>query len=393
MKSKSIIHRKKIHISYKSKNRTCLHGVVCTFMIWSIYIWLIAITLTACRPIKPFDQILQSTTPISTANIESSISFSITPTPYQSIIQPKTTILIETNLYTHPKGYFSFKSPQHWIVEEDNNQVIFTAPQGEPKLKMTVLNTGYILDSTSFSAFFEIQEKKKAEELDNYIEIEQQKNLSEPSALFITGFRANKNYYRTATFYMCDQFAVVIAELQVNERDFESYKTFFDTFVTSINIDAEKISTLSVYSFENGLRHSNGQFSILVPDYWSSQRNVAEYTLVETFTSPDQNAIIQTVVYDDGKQMSKTIAGEFALALLRNNYTKQITITNDIVLKDGREVLPWRSEIDGYQGVTSFAVHGTSLLSLTIIWNNDPDQIYEKLLEQVFLSYELVNSD
>jgi hypothetical protein len=377
------LHRRNLTIHYFRR---------CAFIIGLMHIFTLSFFMTSCNTTQPVDKQLKSATPTPSFNADiDSILFPLTTTPYPPIFQSKSAITVETSFYTHPRGHFSFQLPRNWLIFEENDRVIISAPQGDPRILILVLNTGYSLDATSLSVFIETQELKKASRSKNYIEIDRQKVTGENALLVTSEYIEDGKLKRTVSFYKCIDNMLFIADFQVFENNFDLYDDFFESLISSININMGKVLTLPVYSFDRAVLRSNGYFSILVPDYWSSRQHKAEHTLVETFTSPDQNAVIQTVVYDDGKHMSTIIAGEIALALLRNNYTKRITISSDVVLIDGREQLTWISRSDGYHGITSFDVQGTSLLTLTIIWNNDPDQIYEKLLEQVFLSYELVD--
>lgn len=125
----------------------------------------------------------------------------------------------------------------------------------------------------------------------------------------------------------------------------------------------------------------------MISPYWGMRRVENEYSTVETFTSPDENAIIQTLIYDDGKPMSMKIAGELALALLRNNYTTDVILTKDEVLKDGREKLTWGSLDSNYQGLITFTTHGNAAQILAVLWDQDPEDYYETILNNVLSSY------
>lgn len=296
---------------------------------------------------------------------------------------------VKTMLYTHPEGLFSLQAPENWQVDQVSNTVSFSALQDDAIISITVVNTGYPLDNQAFMRFVETQESTKASELEGYIEIDRQVSPGDDSIAITKSFFIHNVIKKGASYYHRSGQVVCMADIQVDEVFYETYQNLFQDVYSSISLNEDAISKLPIYSFDQADMHSNGRFSILIPPYWSSSRTEENYAIVETFISPDEYAVIQTIIYDDGQPTSRTVASQLALALLRENYTKKITTFQDVIMGDGREKLTWSSSENGYQGITSVATRGTEVCILTIMWGNDPAQYYQTILESVYSSYTL----
>lgn len=222
--------------------------------------------------------------------------------------------------------------------------------------------------------------------MESYIEVDWQ--ILSPSSISIKNtFIDGGKVKAAASIYGYQRNAVLIVDFWANETSFSAYQPLFETVYASVEINGEAVESLPVYSFASTRLHTNGYFSIMISPYWSMRRVENNVSTVETFTSPDEHAIIQTLVYADGKPITMKIAGELALALLQNNYPTDIIVTKDEVLKDGREILTWGSSESNYQGIITFTRHGNTAQILSVLWDQDPDGYYEAILNQVLLSY------
>jgi hypothetical protein len=347
--------------------------------------------LTACGSNRSSTDHNLKITPSPSSNTTSTpvdIPLSIATKQPELIRDPTLQDEIDTILYTQHKDLFSLQAPNEWSIHEDFNHVAFTAPQGEARFEITILNTGYPLSDKYFTNFIEIQEMKKAIELERYVEIERLPNSLSNSFTITKSFYEGGILKRGASYYQQDIEGVFIADFWVEDKVFEVYQILLETVFSTVKLNRETIVDLPMYSFDQATMHSNNYFSILRPPYWNYQRVEEKYTIAETFISPDENAVIQTLVYDDGQPISKKVAGELALALLRNNYTRKITVLEDRVLEDGREKLTWHSIPSKYQGITSFSTRQTGVFILTVMWSDDPDQYYQAILGDVFSSYK-----
>ena len=142
----------------------------------------------------------------------------------------------------------------------------------------------------------------------------------------------------------------------------------------------------------------NKLYQIQVPADWTYQQTVDtenNYFYVDTFTSPDNGAVIENIVYDDGKPFTGSDKSKAALFFLNNWYSNtgkegDIKVTDDSIQKDGSERLIWTSRGGGYSGISFLETRGsTTFLFFTVNWGNSVQDQYVDTLNQVIESYSI----
>ncbi len=142
----------------------------------------------------------------------------------------------------------------------------------------------------------------------------------------------------------------------------------------------------------------NKLFAIDVPSDWTYKQTVDQqdnYYYIDTFTSPDGGAVIESIVYDDGKPFSGNDKSHAALFFLNNWYSYtgkegDIRISDDRMQKDGSERLTWTSKGGGYSGVSFLETRGTTtFLFFTLNWGNSYEDQYTDIVNSVIQSYRL----
>ena len=143
----------------------------------------------------------------------------------------------------------------------------------------------------------------------------------------------------------------------------------------------------------------NDLYSIEVPADWTYEQSYDSennYYYIDTFTSPDGGAVIENIVYDDGKPFTGNQKSKFSLYLLNTFYSStgtegDIKVTNDSIMKDGSERLTWESKSGGYSGISFLEVrsNGTTFLFFTVDWGNDVEDTYIDTLNYVIESYTI----
>lgn len=138
----------------------------------------------------------------------------------------------------------------------------------------------------------------------------------------------------------------------------------------------------------------NNLYQIEVPSDWVYKQVTGDNYYIDQFKSPDGNALIENIAYDDGTTFNGGQKGTFALELIYRFYSatgsnKDITITGDQLQDDGSERLEWFSESGGYSGASYFETRAgrTTFLMFTIEWLNDYEDTYLDTLNAVVESY------
>ncbi len=144
----------------------------------------------------------------------------------------------------------------------------------------------------------------------------------------------------------------------------------------------------------------NKLFAIDLPADWTYGQTTDQtnnYYYIDTFTSPDKNALVENIVYNDDKPFSGADKGKFALYLLNRFYSNtgkegDIRVSDDSIQKDGSERLTWTSKGGGYSGISFFEVRGNDLktfLMFTVEWSNGAEDQYIDTLNSVISSYRI----
>jgi hypothetical protein len=142
----------------------------------------------------------------------------------------------------------------------------------------------------------------------------------------------------------------------------------------------------------------NKYFAVDVPGDWTHTQNVDKqnnYWYWDVITSPDGNAMVESVVYNDGTPWTGSQNGQFALQLLNRFYSNtgkegDIKVSKDSIQKDGSERLDWTSKGGNYSGESFFEVRNRlAFLMFTIRWNNGSADQYTKTLDDVVSSYRI----
>jgi hypothetical protein len=346
------------------------------------------LALVGCKPSSnnmPF--IPKQATPTSEESITQSLPLLTPVTQPIPTVEPEQSFAFEPSFYVHPQDLFSVQVSEKWSVTQEQDGAKFMDNEQKLSVDIEIVNTGYTLDAISFENMIETGEKDNASMYEEYVEIDRQPLPASNSHLLIKQFSDQGIQKTLASLYQQEERAVLILDFLIAAELFEPYKDTLNTMIDSIQVNADAVADLPIYSFDQEKKYSNGYFSIQIPSYWRINHVTGENSIVDTITSPDEQAIIQTIVYDDGQHMSRNIAGDLVLALLRENYTKSITVLADETLADGREKLSWQSKNADYRGITTFETSTSTLFMITVLWGNDPEQYYQDILKDIIDSY------
>lgn len=142
----------------------------------------------------------------------------------------------------------------------------------------------------------------------------------------------------------------------------------------------------------------NKFYQIDVPGDWKhdhTKDTQNNYYYIDTFTSPDGNAVVENIAYDDGTAFVGSDEATFGLKLLNNFYSKtgkegDIKVTEEKAQSDGSDRLTWYSKAGGYSGLSFIEIrNGTTFLMFTVDWSNDFKDTYLDTLNNVIASYKV----
>ena len=142
----------------------------------------------------------------------------------------------------------------------------------------------------------------------------------------------------------------------------------------------------------------NDHYAIDVPSDWAYSQTVdseKNYYYIDTFTSPDQMALVENIVYDDGKPFTGNDKSKFSLYLLNTFYSKtgkegDIRVSDYRMMQDGSERMVWTSKAGGYSGITFLETRSsTTFLLFTVKWVNSAEDQYKSILDDVIASYRV----
>jgi hypothetical protein len=338
---------------------------------------------------------------IATQDDQSKSSISSTQIPgSNALISPQSaepslsnsSLELDTHLYRDQKGLFQFYPPLGWAIDQGVDIVTFKAPDDPGKISFQVTNTGTKLDGDAFQRFVEAREINT---FSQYDKIDNQNAVVEidkasATARLVKGIRVNNTPFVVSTFYKQFEQAIVNIDFWSSPSDYPSRSNQYEKIVTSLIFNNHAAANLVTYSPSYTFHSRDNLFTMDIPTSWKYTTVVGTYTHVDTFYSPDQNAVIQTIIYDDGKGINRSLAGAFALSLLRNYYAQDnVTITEDRLLPDGSERLIWNYPKGGYQGVFYFVLKGSSLVLYGGTFHNDSLQAFEDVNNRILASLHL----
>ena len=137
----------------------------------------------------------------------------------------------------------------------------------------------------------------------------------------------------------------------------------------------------------------NKYYQIKLPKEWKHEQSSGSHYYVDTFTSPDGNAVIQNIAYDDGTPIAGSTNAQFALDLLGKYFgtagqAGSITINDTGMMNDGSERVNWTSVPLDASGISFIEVRNdTIFLIFTVEWKNKYKNQYFNTLDQVVASY------
>ena len=298
---------------------------------------------------------------------------------------------IDSNVYEHSSGIFSFNPPAGWSVDESESDLLMISPDNTGSIYLSATNTGTELDLESLDRFIQAREASFFSGRDGYAQLDSQL-YDDATAVTKKTFLFDNVPQYVFTIYLARGPAVFAFDFWADEDLAEAYNQPYLDVANTINYDGNKAGELPIYNFIYTHTDPNGLFQFEVPSAWTYSYDEAENVYVDTFVSPDLHSKIENVTYDDGTTWSKSQAGAFALALLNEYYTdgsNDIKITGDKVQPDDSERLTWESRNGGFSGISFFETRGTTFLMLSWLVDGGYEEVYGPVFDGTLGSYAI----
>lgn len=342
----------------------------------------------SATPVPPTETAIPPTPTVLIAPTKPPTPTQTSPTP-PSLPTPESNeepaFVLEQTAYIHDGGYLTILYPAGWQINPTTASVSFTEPTGSGFVYIHITNTGYELDEESFTNFITYRETNYFSEFNNY----------QPGEIDVSeGFGSTdktldyQGVPQTVISFYDQQGPIIYGyDFWADTADFGNYLSGYAEMLGSTVPNSTAAQELETYYWIYTFTGPADLFTIEVPLAWNYEYSDSENTIVDTFTAPDNRAIIQNVAYDNGQAVSRSEAGQFALTLLREFYASDLRVTDDQVQPDGSERLIWNSPSGGYTGTSFFESRGTTFLLFTTVYNNDYEDIYLDVLNYTISTY------
>jgi len=131
-------------------------------------------------------------------------------------------------------------------------------------------------------------------------------------------------------------------------------------------------------------------FSLEIPAGWEYEKDESsiEDAVIETYTAPDGNAFVQTMVNETSIETSALLKGEYTVDYMRRLYGSDLKIGEDVLMDNGLEKLTWWSEKNKTSGATYFDMQDNLLFFFTVGYEDKYEDDYKSELEDVVDSFE-----
>ncbi len=302
---------------------------------------------------------------------------------------PPPTITLSNTLYTHPNNLFHLHPPKGWHLNNEGEAFANFVPVRDDQVSMlvvTAINTGTTLDDASFKRLVDSYEQGY-ETKERYQLLE--RTFIDGAAKVIKAYTCDGKDCISTTGYYQDGPTVIIIDLIQPKAKAKTANAYFKALTNDLRYDTDSITARPLYDDYWTYTAPNNLFTMQAPMAWYYTYQEDKDTVLEEFRSPDNQAYIESIVYDDGTTYSKTEAGKITLNILREVYAQDLKITDDQVQPDGSERLTWHSKAQGTTGVTFFETRGTSFLLLSMVASNDTFDMYLDLFNNILASYDI----
>lgn len=289
--------------------------------------------------------------------------------------------------YEHPSGAFAIRLPDDWEIEEFEASVSANDPAGVGFIEVTFVNVGYEFSADQLAAYAQAVEENWFATFDNY-ESDGLETLDSGTLLAFKTFDFDGIPQTVYSYYWQEGTVIYAEDFWADSDQYDAYVEGYGDVSSSTQTDPEAGAEMGLYGLQYEFTAPEELFAFNVPYGWAHTTSVETAATLDSFNSPDDVTSIESIVYDDGAEISPALAGEFALTLLKEFYDfSDVRVSADEPLADGREKLTWASSDSGVDGISYFEARDTTFIMLTWMVEQDATNFYLPFWEETADSY------
>ncbi|MBN1310005.1 MAG: hypothetical protein JXB30_01210 [Anaerolineae bacterium] len=300
--------------------------------------------------------------------------------------------VLSDEIFIHSSGAFAVYLPDGWVTEERDDGIAANDPDDTAALDISFTNIGVSVDDETLGIYIDAIEANWFASFENY-------NAYDPeiqgdgSILMPKDVSSGGKTWTILSYYWQEGTVVYQQDFWVLEDLYDDYLDSLLAIANSMETDAAAGEDASLYAFRYSFTGPDGLFSFDVPYGLTYVREESDEdgmrVIIDSWTSPDGQMTVESLLYDEGEEVSRSLAGAIALELLRQFYASDLKVIDDLVQPDGSERLMWNSAEGNYSGTTFFETRGTSFLFLTWFADDDHYDLYEPIWLDLVESYDI----
>jgi hypothetical protein len=292
--------------------------------------------------------------------------------------------------FSHKSGAFTITLPDGWKVDEAANSVYVSSPDNVSSIGVSFTNAGSKLDAATLNTLIKAEEDNWFGSFKDYTAKPNETQNDGSILVFKTLSLSDGTPQSVFSYYWQDGNVVYEQDFWVDSSSYDQYAASLVNVANTMKTDATAGGKADAYAVVYQFTDPNNLYQFKVPYAWPHVTSTDTHTNIETFTSPDKSSYVENIAYDDGTTVSKSDAGAFALALLKQYYqVTDLKVTNDAPQTDGSERLAWNSAAKGIDGESFFETRGTTFLLLTWVVDSANYAFFKPVWTTLVQSYQV----
>jgi hypothetical protein len=312
----------------------------------------------------------------------------VSSTPTETVQEVRSQFEQTKKSYVHKSGAFELPALNGWKAEETEEGVTFLAPEPGMQIRINVTNTGVEYMHSALEVFAFNTEDALYVHKDKYQLLNIQSDPEAHKVVMEKTFSSEGKPYYNYSVFQQEGAAVYMIELTAQTEDQQELADAFSAVAESVKYHSDKAAALPMYQFTRAYTVPGDHYSIQVPVAWFFDSTSPDAdTMLETFTSPDELGLIQTISFTNKVNWDATTMRQAAIVQLNKYYPNGAGNINITTASGNR--LDWTSIRGGFSGSTYYEAHGKQLVVLTLSYESEEAELYQPLIKQIAETYQL----